>query len=226
MDDSTIPTGAWPADPQAGGPPATPPPPPRRRRPRGATLVTMAGLGIGGMAGGFIVSQAATGTTPSPSPAASSNGPSTQTPRSNEDPTHEQGESSQQEQAENNGTFRGGHGGPRGLAGEDLNLVANAIGISTSQLQTELASGKTIAQVAGAHNASVSSLIAAWVASENKEIDDRVSAGSLTQAQATQAKAMTTQRVTDEVNGTLHGGPHGGPWGGAQPGTGTPPPGA
>ena len=48
---------------------------------------------------------------PSPSPAASPG-----TFKSNEDPTHEKGESAAQEAAENNGTFHPGHpgGGPGG----------------------------------------------------------------------------------------------------------------
>ena len=95
----------------------------------------------------------------------------------------------------------GGHG-PGGMQGEDQELVAGAIGITAAQLQTELASGKTIAQVAQAHGVSVDTVISKWVASENQEIDDRVKAGQLTQAQADQQKAQTQQRVTDEVNGT------------------------
>ena len=53
-------------------------------------------------------------------------------------------------------------------------------------------------------------MINALVASENKEIDQRVSSGQITAAQGTQQKTQTQQRVTDEVNGTR---PAGGPWG-------------
>ena len=113
---------------------------------------------------------------------------------------------------------RGGPGGPHGLQGEDLTLVAGVIGISSSDLQTALQNGQTIAAVAKAHNVDASKVISAWVASENKEIDDRASSGQITSAQATRMKAMTQQRVTDEVNGTFHGGP-GGPGG---PGFGGP----
>ena len=103
----------------------------------------------------------------------------------------------------------GGPGGPHGLQSEDLSVVAGVIGISSSDLQTALQNGQTIAAVAKAHNVDVNKVISVWVASENKEIDDRVSSGQITSAQATQMKAMTQQRVTDEVNGTFHGGPGG-----------------
>ena len=111
------------------------------------------------------------------------------------------------------GDHRGGPGGP-GDRGEDQQAIATAIGISTTQLQSELSGGKTIAQVAQAHNVSVDKVISALVAEETKEIDSAVSAGKLTQAQATQLKSNLQQRVTDEVNGTGHGpGGPGGPRG-------------
>jgi hypothetical protein len=132
-----------------------------------------------------------------------------------------------------NGTMRahgpGGPGGPGGgLGGEDGTVVAGTIGISTSQLQTELSSGKTIAAIAKEHNVAAAAVISALVASENKEIDQRVSSGAITAAQAAQIKAETTQRVTDEVNGTHPAGRPdgawgGGPMGGGHDGSGPPP---
>lgn len=114
----------------------------------------------------------------------------------------------------------GGPGGPGGgLNTEDATVVAGAIGITSTQLQTELAAGKTIAAVATGHNVTAATVISAWAASENSEIDQRVSSGQMTAAQGAQMKTQTTQRVTDEVNGTrpaFGGGPHGGR--GAPPG--------
>jgi transposase-like protein len=104
----------------------------------------------------------------------------------------------------------GGPGGPRGLQAEDQQVIATAIGISTTQLQTELSAGKTIAAVASEHNVTTAKVVSAWVASENSEIDKRVGSGEITAAQGTQEKTQTQQRVTDEVNGTR---PAGGPWG-------------
>lgn len=193
----------------------------RGLRRRTATLATMGGLTAGAVIGGIAVSHAAdqSSSSSSSSTAAGSSSGSTTAPSgsgtgsapataggSNEDATHERGESTQREADENSGAFHGGPRGPRGpghggLQGEDQQLVATAIGISTAQLQTELTGSKTIADVARAHSADVNALISTWVASENKEIDDRVSSGALTRAQGDQAKTMTEQRVTDRVNG-------------------------
>lgn len=229
-DDSSEATSAV----QPEGVPSWPSPPPTRPgrlRRRTATIATVGGLTAGGMLGGFVVSHAAGTISASPSTSAisstSSGGatsasdsttaagtstpaPSGSTPRSagsNENATHEQGETAQRETAENSGHFPGpggGPGGPHGLGAEDQQVVASAIGITTAQLTTELTGGKTIAQVAQAHGADVNTLISAWVASENKEIDDRVTSGQLSKAQGDQMKAGTQQRITDEVNGTRH----------------------
>jgi hypothetical protein len=81
--------------------------------------------------------------------------------------------------------------------------------------------GKTIAAIATVHNVAPSAVISALAASENKEIDQRVSSGQITAAQGTQEKTQTQQRATDEVNGAH-------PDMGAEPrgGFGGPPPGA
>jgi len=172
-------------------------------RRRAATVATLTGLTVGGIAGGYIISQAAS---PTPSPTGS---PSTE-------PGH---------------GFNGDHhGGPGhcGLAPEDLSVVAGAIGISAGDLQTALSGGQTIAAVAKAHGVDVAKVISAWTASENQEIDALVKAGRITQSQADQMKAMSQQRVTDMVNGTFRGGPHGGGFRGGSGGPGAPglPPGS
>lgn len=100
-------------------PPAPPPPPPSvppRRTPlfgrtgrRAAIAATAFGLMTGAFAGGFIVTHAAS---TSASPSASATTPSTTSPsttpaagtfHSNEDPTHEAGESAAREAQENAG---------------------------------------------------------------------------------------------------------------------------
>jgi transposase-like protein len=179
----------WTPAPLAGGPPATPPParrPPLLRR-RAASIAAFSGLAIGGVAGGVVISQAATA---SPSPSASSS-PSTTAP--------------------GYGGHRD-HGPMMGNPTEDTQVAADAIGISLSQLQTALDSGQTIAAVAKAHGVDASKVISALAASENKEIDAALAAGSITQAQATQMKAGVQQRVTDMVNGVRPAGRPGGPY--------------
>jgi len=95
--------------------------------------------------------------------------------------------------------------------GDDLAAAASYLGISASDLFTQLRSGKTLAQVANATSGkSAAGLIAALVAHETQELADAVSAGKLTQAQADAISANLQQRITDLVNGVLHvHGPHG-----------------
>jgi hypothetical protein len=220
MDDSTI--GGWTPGPVPEGPevpevseqlaaPAATPPRPRLGgilRRRAASIAALGGLAVGGIAGGYVVTQAAS--SPSPSPSATAT-PGQASPNGSGVPT---GPGPQ-----------GGGACMHGLQSEDLSLVAGAIGISSSDLQTALQNGQTIAAVAKAHNVDVNKVISAWVASENKEIDDRVASGQITSAQATQMKQQTQQRITDEVNGTHTGGGPGGPGGPGAFGFGGPPPG-
>ena len=182
-----------PPDPEMAPPPPPPPPPSRRRiiGRRGATAAVATGLVVGGVAGGYVISQAA-----SPTPAATASpGAGTNAP-----PDHP-------------GGFAGGGSSARA---QDLQQAAGAIGVTSTQLQTELSAGKTIATVAKEHNVTSATVIATLVSDENSEIDAAVTSGQLTQAQATQMKRQTTQRVTDFVNGTepAHGpGGPGGPGG-------------
>jgi hypothetical protein len=100
--------------------------------------------------------------------------------------------------------------GPIGDAA-DQKVVADAIGISTSQLLTELQAGKTVAQVAQAHGADTAKVVSALVAEETKEVDDAQAAGKITKAQADTKKAGLQQRVQNLVNGVRGGRPGGTP---------------
>ena len=73
-------------------------------------------------------------------------------------------------------------------------------------MRTELQAGKSLAEVAAAHNVSRDQLIQKLVAAETKRIDDAVAAGRLTQDQATQRKADVQTRVTQMVD--AKGGPN------------------
>jgi hypothetical protein len=104
-------------------------------------------------------------------------------------------------------------GGPHGPS-DDLQAAATYLGTTTSNLETQLQAGKTLAQIASATNGkSTAGLIAALVAAEKTELADAVKANKLTQAQADAVTANLQQRFTDFVNG-VHpdhgpGGPHG-----------------
>lgn len=91
-------------------------PPPHSRPPRrpvaglgyrGATVLVALGLMGGGVAGGFLVAQAATsassGTSTGSTGTSGTASPAAQPFHSNEDPTHEAGESAQREAQENSG---------------------------------------------------------------------------------------------------------------------------
>jgi hypothetical protein len=113
-----------------------------------------------------------------------------------------------------------GPGGPGGHGFPHLDAAAAYLGLSTTQLQTQLQSGKTLADVAKAQGKTVDGLVTALVADEKKELDAAVKAGQLTQAQADQLLAGAKQRFTDMVNGTM---PDGGPGGHHGFGFGPPP---
>lgn len=68
--------------------------------------------------------------------------------------------------------------------GTELTVVAQALGIDTTALQTELQAGKTIADIAAAQNVELSVVVDAVVATRQEALTAAVSAGTLTQAQA------------------------------------------
>ena len=96
-------------------------------------------------------------------------------------------------------------GGMMGVPPQHQATVAKALGLDWSAIQTRLAAGETLAKIAGSKT---DALIAALVADESTEIDARVTAGQMTAAEATAAKADLQARETAIVNGTL---PAGGP---------------
>jgi hypothetical protein len=109
------------------------------------------------------------------------------------------------------GAMRGAHG-----PGDDLDAAATYLGTTTSNLLTQLQSGKTLAQIASATSGkSTAGLIDALVTHEKAEIADAVKAGKLTQAQADTITPTLQQRFTDFVNNTrpAHGFGPGGPRG-------------
>ena len=121
-----------------------------------------------------------------------------------------------------NGTFpdhRGGPGFPGGPHGpsDELAAAATYLGVTSAALETDLQSGKTLAEVAVATSGkSTDGLIAALVAAEKTELAAAVTAGKLTQAQADAMTATLTERFTDFVNGVRPaGGPPG--WGHGHP---------
>ena len=99
-----------------------------------------------------------------------------------------------------------GHG-----PGDELAAAATYLGLTATELQTQLQAGKTLGQIADATSGkSKAGLIAALVAAEKDELAAAVKAGRLTQAQSDQIATHLTQRFTDLVNGVRGpGGPDG-----------------
>lgn len=96
--------------------------------------------------------------------------------------------------------------GPEGMNGlggvniaKNLVVITTTLGITALQLQADLVAGQSLATIAGAKTAA---LITALVAAETTEINARVTAGTLTQLQATTMIAGLTVAVTAFVNAT------------------------
>jgi urease accessory protein UreF len=96
--------------------------------------------------------------------------------------------------------FFGPRGGPHEHFGE-LDAAATYLGLTEAQLETQLESGKSLAQVAKDRGKSVDGLIQALVDQATKRLDAAVAAGRLTKAQEQQILVGLKQRITDFVNG-------------------------
>jgi hypothetical protein len=80
-------------------------------------------------------------------------------------------------------------------------IAASYLGAAPAQLQAELESGKTLAQVAEATaGRSKAGLIAALVAARTQELAGSVTAGRLTQAKEARRQANLSKRVTTLVD--------------------------
>lgn len=90
-----------------------------------------------------------------------------------------------------------------GGTADSLDAAAGAIGISTSELVSELREGRTIAQVAEAHDVPVAEVVDAIVGAEQDRLDELVADGRITQEQADALSGDLEERATDLVNGDL-----------------------
>jgi hypothetical protein len=101
----------------------------------------------------------------------------------------------------------GGHrgfGGPRGLIGQGLDVVATTLGITNDEVVTALKDGQTLAELAVSKGKTAQDVIDAIVAEATTRINAAVTDGKLTQAQADERLADVTTFITDFVN---NGGP-------------------
>jgi hypothetical protein len=126
--------------------------------------------------------------------------------------TKEQGDAMKARAAEGGVPFFGGGGhrgggfGHRGGLGS-LDAAATYLGLTEAQLRTQLASGKTLAEIAKAQSKTVDGLEKALTAATKTKLDAAVKDGKLTQAQADDLLKRATEHLDDLVNGTF--GPRG-----------------
>src|SRR5262249_17351338 len=93
-----------------------------------------------------------------------------------------------------------GHHGPFAI----FQTAASYLGMSEDELREAL-HDKALADIAKGKGKSVSGLVAALVAAEEKTIDEAVADGKITKAQATDIKSRLDERTQALVNGELHG---------------------
>ena len=112
-------------------------------------------------------------------------------------------------------------GGPRGgIHGDAIGAAADYLGLTDQQLFTQLAAGKSLAQVTAATSGkTLDGLKAAIKAEAKADVDKDVAAGRVTAAERDAFLAAVDARIADLVNqtGFRTGGP-GGPAGPGGPG--------
>jgi hypothetical protein len=96
-----------------------------------------------------------------------------------------------------------GFGFGHGLFGASAAAATSYLGITAEQLRTELQSGKTLAQIATAHNKTADGLVAALLAEGKKRLDASVASGKLTAAQEQSMLDKLKALLTDAVNGKV-----------------------
>jgi hypothetical protein len=115
----------------------------------------------------------------------------------------------------------GDPGGPGGLLkagiGDSLTAAAKYLGLSESDLRTQLQDGKSLADVAKAQSKDLDGLEQAILAAAKSDLDKAVSDKQLTQSQADDVYNRLKSNIDDMVNGQLRlhfrgpggpGGPH------------------
>ena len=97
-----------------------------------------------------------------------------------------------------------------------LSVAATYLGVTQSTLQSDLAGGKTLAQVATAQGKTADGLVSAMVAATQRQLSALVSSGRFTKQQEATIVASLEQRYKAMVNGasTGRGGFGGGGFGG------------
>ena len=103
-----------------------------------------------------------------------------------------------------NGAERARHSAA-GIRYRDLPAAASYLGLSPTQLEAELRSGRSLAQIAASTpGRSPAGLIDALIAAKRQRIAARAAAGRLTSSQAERANGRAEKLVEKAVNRRLH----------------------
>ena len=108
----------------------------------------------------------------------------------------------------------GGHGGFGGFRGGIFgasDALTSYLGITGAELRTELQSGKTLAQIAVAHNKTADGVVSTLLADSKKRLDAAVTAGKLTADKEQSFLDNMKKLLTDLVNGKRPAPPAGAP---------------
>jgi len=79
-------------------------------------------------------------------------------------------------------------------------LVAKTIGIERADLRSELKSGKTVTEVAQAHDVDPQAVVDAVVSAVNQRVDEAVASGKITAERGDTIKGKVTDRVNTLMN--------------------------
>ncbi len=83
-----------------------------------------------------------------------------------------------------------------------LDAAASYLGLSEDELHSQLENGKSLADIAKSNGKSVDGLVNAMVADAKRQLDEVVSEGGFTQAQATEMLSHLEQGIRAMVEGT------------------------
>jgi len=98
---------------------------------------------------------------------------------------------------------------PGGMFGAGSKALTSYLGISQAQLQKDLASGKSLAQIAKANGKTTAGMVAALVAATKAQLDKAVAAKHLTAAQEKAILARTQSFIKGFVSGKMSAFGHG-----------------
>lgn len=86
-----------------------------------------------------------------------------------------------------------------------LSIAADELGLSLTELLTELQDGKSLADVAIGQGMETQTIVDAYVAQLKEKLDEAVAEGRITQKQADYQLEQATERVTDQLENTWSG---------------------